>query len=295
MRVISILNYKGGVGKTTVTACTAQALALTGFRVLAIDNDPQHNLSTMLGIDTTEPTIRDVYQSTVGMGAQVLRHAIRQTSIQGLSAVPSTNALSDTDIRDPEILKKIFLYNKIFFDFDFILIDNRPGLDTMQECSIHVSNEIFVPTELSRFAIDGIGELDTIIQGRLDTDCRISKIIPNFYRHTKRQIDYIETLQSLFPGRITETAIPNDTVFDTLAAEGKVLFLHRLSTKAAAFYLKLIHELFALDEDSTWEQVKNKRNERLSAEARQRYYDRYGKRGAPRPQRTLTSTHIPSI
>ena len=58
MKIVSIIIHKGGVGKTTFTGSVAQALALVGFRVLAIDNDSQHNLSTMLGVGVQSPSIR---------------------------------------------------------------------------------------------------------------------------------------------------------------------------------------------------------------------------------------------
>jgi len=70
--------------------------------------------------------------------------------------------------------------------------------------------------------------------------------------------------------KVTETAIPFDSVFDTLSKEGKILFIHRLSSKAAAFYLKLMLELFDLEEEKTWAQVVDKRNEQLGNEARGR-------------------------
>jgi len=63
MKMVSIINHKGGVGNTTFTGSTAQALALIGFRILAIDNDNQHNLSSMLGVGVKNPNIRDVYVS----------------------------------------------------------------------------------------------------------------------------------------------------------------------------------------------------------------------------------------
>ena len=91
MRTVSVLNYKGGVGKTTLSACTGQALALTGFRVLTIDNDPQHNLSYMLGANIDKPTIRDVYQApTIGTAARIFTGAPLP---EGADSVTTTMAL----------------------------------------------------------------------------------------------------------------------------------------------------------------------------------------------------------
>jgi cellulose biosynthesis protein BcsQ len=237
---------------------------------LAIDNDPQHNLTDMLGVRIDTPTIRDVYHENVGAAARQLAKAVRKTSIDNLSVVPSTNELCVHDVRDSAILQKCFAFCALERAYDFVLIDNSPGIDILQEASIHASQEAFVPTELSQFALNGIGELDKLMSRRFPGGCRITKIIPNFYRTTKIHDLYIREFLERFPGRITATAIPFDSTFDTLVKERKVLFLHRLSSRAAAFYLKLVHELFELDEQKTWEMVMKKRQERLSFEARQR-------------------------
>jgi chromosome partitioning protein len=271
MRTVSVLNYKGGVGKTTLSACTGQALALTGFRVLTIDNDPQHNLSYMLGASVDKPTIRDVYQAgSIGTAAHVFLQSIRKTSVANLTVVPCSHELSVRDIRDPYLLQKIFSYLKLEEMYDFVIIDNSPGMDIIQESAIHASVEIFVPTELSQFALNGIHDMQEMLQRRFRNECPISKIIPNFYRNIKAHDAFLLTLQESFPGMVTCTAIPFDSVFDTLAKEGKILFVHRLSSKAAAYYLKLMHELFDLDEEKTWAMVMDKRNEQLNNEARER-------------------------
>jgi chromosome partitioning protein len=271
MRTVSVLNYKGGVGKTTLSACTGQALALTGFRVLTIDNDPQHNLSYMLGASVDRPTIRDIYlANSIGNAGQVFQKAIRKTSVANLSVIPSSHELSVRDIRDPYMLQKCFAYLKLEQFFDYIIIDNSPGMDIIQESAIHASKEIFVPTELSQFALNGIRDMQEILQRRFHDECPITKIIPNFYRNIKSQDAFLLTLEETFPGRVTKTSIPFDSVFDTLAKEGKILFVHRLSSKAAAYYLKLMHELFDLEEEKTWAMVMDKRKEQLGNEARAR-------------------------
>jgi ATPases involved in chromosome partitioning len=271
MRTVSVLNYKGGVGKTTLSACTGQALALTGFRVLTIDNDPQHNLSYMLGAGTDKPTIRDVYQApSIGMAAHIFMQAIRKTSVANLNVIPSSHEMSVWDIKDPYLLQKCFAYLKLEEMYDFVIIDNSPGMDIIQESAIHASGEIFVPTELSQFALNGIHDMQEMLTRRFRNECPITQIIPNFYRNIKAHDAFLLTLQDNFPGKVTETAIPFDSVFDTLAKEGKILFIHRLSSKAAAYYLKLMHELFDLEEAATWAKVIDKRKVQLGNEARGR-------------------------
>ena len=274
MRTIAILNYKGGVGKTTFTISASQALAMAGFRVLAIDNDSQHHLSLLLDEDGQRSlSIRDIYRSSVGIAGKKLMDAIVETKLRNFHIIPSHAELSGRDIRDPHILHKAFGYCSLSRFYDFILIDNSPGIDMLQEVSLHAADEIFVPTELSYFAINGIIELHRILEKRFKGCCEITKIIPNCYRGTYKQNEYLAALINLYPKKITKTNIPYDTVFDTCVREQKTLFIHKLFSKAAAHYLKLIHELFDLDEKKVWEQVCDVKQNQLKNEARQRYFD----------------------
>jgi chromosome partitioning protein len=271
VKIVSVLNYKGGVGKTTLSACAGQALALTGFRVLAIDNDPQHNLTAMLGAPLQNPSIRDVYHApSIGIASQLLLKAARKTNVPNLQVVPSSGQVSTRDIKDPMVLQKCFAYSRLERFYDFAIIDNSPGMDLLQEAAIYASNEIFVPTELSQFALDGIVEMQDTLSRRFGEEHGITKIIPNFYRNIKAHDAFALAFRERFPGKITATSIPFDSVFDSLVKEGKILFVHRLSSKAAAFYIKLMHELFDLDEQTTWNLVMSRRKERLGSEAAQR-------------------------
>ena len=274
MQTVSILNHKGGVGKTTFTGCIAQALALCGFRVLVIDNDSQHNLSAMFGCGVQSPNIRDVYRANGRDALHTFLKTIRKTEINDLHIITAPNVLSESDIRDSLQLKNCITSCRLDQYYDYILIDNAPGMDRLQAVSINASDEIFVPTELKQFAIDGIVEMEKILIHRFPACSGISKIIPNFYKNTKRQNTYIAALNTLFPGKVTKTVIPADSVFDELITEEKILFLHRLYSRGAAFYLKIMHELFNLDEGEVWEKMLEKRRQRLSEDARERFFKR---------------------
>ena len=276
MKTITILNYKGGVGKTTFTISVSQALALAGYKVLAIDNDSQHNLSLLLGEEMFYPNIRDIYRSSsIGMAGKKFMAAIRQSDLPNLQVIMSHTRLCGQDIKDPYILQKTMTYTSLHRYYDFVLIDNSPGIDIIQASAIHAADEIFVPTELSYFAVNGLREMHAILKDKFRDACPITRIIPNFYRDTKQQNEYLDQISRLYPGKVTDTSLPYDSVFDLCMREGKTLFIHRLFSKAAAYYLKLIHELFNLSEDETWNQVRDKRNKKLSSEARSRYYQQF--------------------
>jgi chromosome partitioning protein len=274
MKTVSVLNHKGGVGKTTFTGCTAQALALVGFRVLVIDNDSQHNLSTMLGCGVCTPNIRDVYLSDPLSAPAAFLRSVRKTCLPDLHVVTSTRELCDADVADLHFLATCMTACGLERFYDFVLIDNAPGMDRLQISSLLACQEIFVPTELKQFAVDGIAEMEKMLADRFPGSGPITRIIPNFYRNTRRQNSYIAALQKLFPGRVTNTPIPVDAVFDECITENKILFLHRFSSRGAAYYLKLIHELFDLSEEKVWNMVMEKRDRTRSDEARQRFLER---------------------
>ena len=271
MKIISVLNHKGGVGKTTLTGCTAQALAIIGFRVLAIDNDSQHNLSSLLGVGVRNPSIRDVYRASADQAPAQFLRSIRKTELPELHIVTSCRDLCDGDAEKSLHLKNTIEACRLDRFYDYVLIDNAPGLDNLQASAIQASQEIFVPIELRQFAVDGVVEMEQTLSIRYPDGGKITRIIPNFYRNTIRQNTFIAALQKLFPGKVTETAIAIDQVFDEVVTDGKILFLHRLYSKGAAYYLKLVHELFDLNEESVWETVVKKRKQRIRDEARQRY------------------------
>jgi cellulose biosynthesis protein BcsQ len=213
-----------------------------------------------------------MYIAPAERAPEIFVQSIRKTELPGLHIVTSCSDLCNADAGDVFKLKSTLSVCNLERFYDYILIDNAPGLDRLQAAALHASNEIFVPTELKQFAVDGLVEMERTLTARNPEGCRISRIIPNFYRNTQRHIAFIAALNKLFPGRVTATAIPVDPVFDEVVTSGKILFLHRLYSKGAAYYLKIIHELFDLDEDTVWEMVQSKRRERISEEARQRFY-----------------------
>jgi chromosome partitioning protein len=253
MKIYSILNCKGGVGKTTLTACIAQALSLTGMRVLVIDNDMQHNLSIMLTRNEERPAIKDIYRaSSLGFASQILFKAIKPTDLPNLNIILSASDLTNSDVRDHLILKKCIGYCKLERYYNYILIDNPPGMDNLQTASICASDGIIVPTELSHFALRGIEEMQNILSKKFRNNCSITKVVPNFFRNKARQREYLARLHQMFPGKVTETLIPYDPVFDQLVTEKKILFIHYLNSRATSYYVKLMHELFDLDENKIW-------------------------------------------
>lgn len=264
------------MGKTTFTGSVAQALALTGYRVLAIDNDSQHNLSSLLNTGVRQPNILDVYRAADGAAPKLFLGAVVKTGLPNLHIVTSCGGLIDGAVGDVYHLKHTIETCGLERYYDFVLIDNAPGLDKLQAAAVNACHEVFVPTELRQFAVDGLVEMERTLKNRCPYGGRVTRIIPNFYRNIRRHNTFLAALNTMFPGRVASTCIPVDPVFDEVVTEGKILFLHRLYSKGAASYIKLVHELFMLDEENVWDSMSNKRNEHIREQARERFFRRAG-------------------
>ncbi|MDR2694285.1 MAG: ParA family protein [Chitinispirillales bacterium] len=278
MKVISVLNHKGGVGKTTFTGSIAQALALTGCRVLAVDNDSQHNLSSLLNVGVRQPSILDVYRADIEAAPRLLLSSVVKTGLPNLHIVTSCGGLLDSAVGDARHLKKVMDACGLDRYYDFVFIDNAPGLDRLQMSAVNACGEIFVPTELRQFAVDGLVEMERTLLERCPKGGRITKIIPNNYRNIRRHNAFIAALNRMFEGRVTATRILTDAVFDEVATEGKILFLHRLYSKGAACYVKLVHELFRREEEEIWDALLDRRGEHIRERAKEMYHGRKAKR-----------------
>lgn len=246
MEVISFLNNKGGVGKTTLCSNIAQALAITGKKVLCIDNDSQHSLCNRLQIDVGKVNIKHLYRdfSDTTDYMPFLQKAVFETSIPYLHCITSTFNLLNSDVKSLNILKNFIYESEIAEYYDFVLIDNHPGLDMLQQVSILASNRFFIPVFLKQQSLEGLTEIVLFLHSLLIKDEAIT-IIPNHYEGLKNDKNLISVLREMFPKNTTDTYIPKDRIIEDVEQKNKILFLDRLlSSKAVPFLIKLLTELF---------------------------------------------------
>ena len=274
MVVISFVNNKGGVGKTTLCCNFAQALAIVGQKVLCIDNDGQHNLSGMLGLPVSDVTVRDLYQlKDLATVDSVLSNAILESTVPGLHCITAPDSLSDADVTNEKALAEVISRSFIPTFYDFVIFDNHPGISLLQRASLYPAQFVFIPTELQQLAVNGLSVMFRFLTEVFTFKPDNIRIIPNKYRAVNRQKAFIAIMNRLFPGSVTETPIPLDGTFDELVTEGKILFLDRfMSSKAVPYFVKLMVELFPFTEKSLSDSLKEKRNKHLSDNARIRLH-----------------------
>lgn len=161
-RIIAISNQKGGVGKTTTTINLGAALALSGYRVLLIDLDPQGNASTGLGL---MPEDRTNTAYDVLLEDKAVEDATFVTEIENLHLVPSTVDLSSADIELMSNEKRSFLLADALRPvaaegrYDFILIDCPPSLNLLTINAMVAADSVLVPLQSEFFALEGLSQL----------------------------------------------------------------------------------------------------------------------------------------
>lgn len=249
MLKISIVNNKGGVGKTTVATWLSQGLAILGKKVLVIDNDKQHNATAALcgdEVSSYQYTIRDIYQLQSFKPDDInelLNETVQSTSIENLYYIPSTAMLSHLDVIDTDVWNNVFAQSSIKDFFDVVIFDNPPGSDLLQSTTLLTCDIVLIPTELKTRATQGLFELYAWLTETMNFSTKQIKIIPNGYKKWSKYEGFLEVIRSEFSESLT-TAIPYDEVFDELDATNKILFFSRLRSKVVPYIIKVLSEIF---------------------------------------------------
>lgn len=157
-KIVSVINQKGGVGKTTTSINLSAALARKNKRVLLIDLDPQAHSTIGLGIDpgTYQIAMQDVLLRKAG-----IRDTALPTKTDNLFVAPSHIRLDRAEQQlATELFRETFLSKAIKdLDYDFIIIDCRPTLGTLTINALYACNFIIVPCEMGRYSLDGFSDL----------------------------------------------------------------------------------------------------------------------------------------
>jgi len=242
MKIISSVNQKGGVGKTTTSLNLASALAETGKRVLVVDLDPQRNATTTLNgdVEYTGQSISDlIYFAVRGLPINITEY-IRYNESEGIDYIPSVPALSSvpsflaTDRDSGSVLARL-LRTPYFEKYDYIIIDCKPSLDLLVTNALAASDEIIIPVEPEDYAIDGLADLmDTVhrIQDRYNEQLAVNGILISRANMTRGKAKRTEAmLRENFGESVFDTVIPNlaeignakDKGFSTLKLKGSRL------------------------------------------------------------------------
>jgi len=252
-KIISFINQKGGVGKTTSSVNTASYLADAGKFVLLVDLDPQGNASSGLGIDL-QKVEHSLYSTMVGSGE--ICDAIVGTGMEGFNIIPATADLAGANIELVDVENREFrLYDvlrQVRTDYDYIIIDSPPSLGILTINGLVASDEIIIPVQAEYYALEGLGQLlETIhlVQNNLQPSLDIMGAVITLYdRRNRLARQVVREMRQHFPGRVFDSVIPRSVRLAEAPSFGQSISMFDSFNKGAKAYKALAKEIIALEE-----------------------------------------------
>ena len=247
-RVISIVNQKGGVGKTTTALNLGAYLAELGKFVLIIDLDPQANATSGIGIDHHNLT-QGVYEAVLGTAR--MRDIVQPTAHEGMRIAPATSALAGLNIELVNMERREFKLRdsllEIRNDYDFILIDCPPTLGLITLNGIVAGDEILIPVQAEYYALEGLGQLlETVqlVKERIRPEVDVlGAVITMYDGRTKLSDDVLQELYKYFPNNIFRSVIPRNVRLAEAPSFGRSIIHFDKDSKGARAYERLAKEI----------------------------------------------------
>jgi len=247
-RIIAIANQKGGVGKTTTAINLSACLAERGKKILAIDMDPQGNMSSGLGVDkkALEFTIYDVI-----IGEKSTDEVILKEQIENLDVLPANIDLSAAEIEligidDKEYLIRNEVY-KIRDNYDYIIIDCPPALGMLTINAMTTADAIIVPIQCEYYALEGLTQLIhtiDLVKNRLNEELEIEGIVFTMYdARTNLSLQVVENVKDNLNQDIYKTVIPRNIKLAEAPSYGLPINLYDSKSAGAEGYMLLAEEV----------------------------------------------------
>jgi chromosome partitioning protein len=253
-KVISLVNQKGGVGKTTTSINLSASLALLGKKILLVDLDPQGNTTTGVGINKGDIS-KSIYD--VLIDEATMNEVIVKTKFKNLHVVPATINLAGVDIEllgkskaEPGFTKggqlKKYI-NEIKDNYDFIIIDCPPSLGIITTNALTASDSVIIPVQCEFFALEGIMQLlNTIMlaQKNLNPDLDIEGVLLTMLdSRTNLGLEVVEDIRSYFKERVYNTIIPRLIRLSEAPSHGKPIVAYDPTSRGSEAYINLAKEV----------------------------------------------------
>src|SRR6056297_1974799 len=212
-KIISIVNQKGGVGKTTTAINLGAYLARSGKKVLLVDIDPQANASSGVGFDV-QSLKQGIYEALINK--QDLRDILQKTEHRNYYLAPSNPALAGAGVELVQMEEREWRLYRILEsvkdDYDYIIVDGPPSLGLLTVNSLVAADEVLIPIQSEYYALEGLGQLlETIelVQNNLQPNLGIMGAVITLYdRRNRLARQVVREMRQHFPGKVFESIIP---------------------------------------------------------------------------------------
>ncbi len=255
MKIISIINQKGGVGKTTTVINLASALSLQGKKILVIDLDPQGNATTGLGLSNIESSDQTIYG--ILNGTKSISEVIKKTQFDNLDLISSNVDLSGLEIETAGdndrafILKdKLTAYlNDSRGLYHYILIDCPPSLSLLTVMALVSSNSLLVPLQTEFFALEGLTQLMKTIERvkvNLNPTLAIQGILLTMYdRRNKLSSQVEQEAREYFKDKVYQTVIPRNVRLSEAPSHGLPALIYDQNCPGSKSYYNFTNEFMS--------------------------------------------------
>ena len=253
-RIIAIANQKGGVGKTTTAINLSASLASLGKKVLALDLDPQGNMTSGLGVDKDQVE-NSVYDLIIGQtGIEV---CICKEVIENLDVLPSNINLSAAEIELIGVENKEYIIRnemeKVKERYDFVIIDCPPALSMLTINAMTTADSVLVPIQCEYYALEGLSQLIhtiNLVQERLNPALVIEGVVFTMYdARTNLSLQVVENVKDNLDQTIYKTIIPRNIRLAEAPSYGMPINLYDPKSTGAESYLLLAEEVIHKGEE----------------------------------------------
>ena len=253
-RVIAVANQKGGVGKTTTAINLSACLAEKGQKVLAIDMDPQGNMTSGLGIDKDEVE-KNIYDLMIGQVG--VEEVLQKEAIENLDIIPTSIDLSAAEIELIGVDDKEFIIRNaiapIKDNYEYIIIDCPPSLSMLTINAMTTADSVLVPIQCEYYALEGLSQLIhtvELVKERLNPILEIEGVVFTMYdARTNLSLQVVENVKENLQQNIYKTIIPRNIRLAEAPSYGMPITRYDKRSTGAESYRRLAEEVIHRGEE----------------------------------------------
>ena len=252
-RIIAVANQKGGVGKTTTSINLAACLVEKGKKVLAVDMDPQGNLTSGLGVDK-DSVEKSIYELIIGEAD--IKEVINKEVLENLDIIPTSIDLSAAEIEligvdDKEYILRNAI-DQVKDQYDFVIIDCPPSLSMLTINAMTTADSVIVPIQCEYYALEGLSQLIhtvELVKDRLNSKLEIEGVVFTMYdARTNLSLQVVENVKDNLQQNIYKTIIPRNIRLAEAPSYGLPINKYDPKSTGAESYMRLADEVIEREE-----------------------------------------------